>query len=312
MGDTGLETGGGVDTVDSGVTNFDTDSGLSMDTGDTGGEDYALSSDEYLYINGGGANHCGIDAGYEIQCWGSDSSDMVSDVPKGMFETLDSGGSHACAIAVGGEVECWGRSFEGQLRAPEGDTYTQVAAGAYHSCALDQDGYVSCWGASSEYYDEGQVSDAPEDGGYTYIIAADLYSCALDSDGYPVCWGDDVFGVKDVIFEPFVAISGNYGTVCAVDDDGLLQCWGDGADSLDTPENTFYQFNAGPGHFCGVDDSWGGICWAGDADSAEMMPPDGVQFTMVSAGTYHTCGIRNEDQLVQCWGSDTYGQSTPP
>ncbi len=35
------------------------------------------------------------------------------------------------------------------------------------------------------------------------------------------------------------------------------------------------------------------------------------EFTSVSAGGYHTCGVKT-DVAVVCWGSDEHGQSTPP
>ena len=36
-----------------------------------------------------------------------------------------------------------------------------------------------------------------------------------------------------------------------------------------------------------------------------------VQFASVSAGYFHTCGVRR-DGSVECWGSDLSGQATPP
>ncbi|MCC7537743.1 MAG: hypothetical protein IT379_16085 [Deltaproteobacteria bacterium] len=31
----------------------------------------------------------------------------------------------------------------------------------------------------------------------------------------------------------------------------------------------------------------------------------------IVAGGFHTCGVR-ADGRVECWGDDTFGQSTPP
>ncbi|HCP61715.1 MAG TPA: hypothetical protein DIU14_04485, partial [Actinobacteria bacterium] len=39
-------------------------------------------------------------------------------------------------------------------------------------------------------------------------------------------------------------------------------------------------------------------------------PPSG-SFSSVSAGRYHTCGVKT-DGTVACWGDDTSGQATPP
>ena len=36
-----------------------------------------------------------------------------------------------------------------------------------------------------------------------------------------------------------------------------------------------------------------------------------VVFTAISAGYEHTCGVRM-DGILDCWGSNEYGQATPP
>ena len=43
---------------------------------------------------------------------------------------------------------------------------------------------------------------------------------------------------------------------------------------------------------------------------ARPTPPSG-EFASVSAGRLHTCGVRQDDS-VECWGNDDYGQATPP
>src|SRR5207249_9831732 len=42
----------------------------------------------------------------------------------------------------------------------------------------------------------------------------------------------------------------------------------------------------------------------------QATPPMGT-FTQVSAGAWHTCGLR-PDGTVACWGNNTQGQATPP
>jgi hypothetical protein len=42
-----------------------------------------------------------------------------------------------------------------------------------------------------------------------------------------------------------------------------------------------------------------------------MATPPGGTFETVSAGAVHTCGVTNTSS-VECWGSDDYGESTPP
>ena len=42
----------------------------------------------------------------------------------------------------------------------------------------------------------------------------------------------------------------------------------------------------------------------------QASPPSGT-FKAISAGDYHTCGIRTDDTLA-CWGYNYNGQSSPP
>ena len=56
------------------------------------------------------------------------------------------------------------------------------------------------------------------------------------------------------------------------------------------------------------------VCW-GYTRAGAATPPAG-SFVSVSAGGYHTCGVKS-DGSVACWGSnywgsDYYGQATPP
>ena len=51
-----------------------------------------------------------------------------------------------------------------------------------------------------------------------------------------------------------------------------------------------------------------------EISEGEQRPPPSVSaqaFASVSAGVWHTCGLRL-DGSVECWGKDDYGQSTPP
>ncbi|MCA1684193.1 MAG: putative Ig domain-containing protein, partial [Actinobacteria bacterium] len=76
------------------------------------------------------------------------------------------------------------------------------------------------------------------------------------------------------------------------------------------PDGTFTQVSAGEYHTCGVRSSDASVaCWGYDL-FGQSTPPAGT-FTQVSAGAYHTCGLRS-DASVACWGFNSYGQSTPP
>ena len=50
-------------------------------------------------------------------------------------------------------------------------------------------------------------------------------------------------------------------------------------------------------------------CWGSDS-YGQSTPPSGT-FTDVAAGYYHTCGI-DDSGSIECWGRNNNGQSTPP
>ena len=73
--------------------------------------------------------------------------------------------------------------------------------------------------------------------------------------------------------------------------------------------NQFVSVSAGLWFTCGLRETGVVECWGYD-DDGQSTPPEGT-FTSVSAGGVHTCGLRDTG-AVECWGLDDEGQSTPP
>ena len=67
--------------------------------------------------------------------------------------------------------------------------------------------------------------------------------------------------------------------------------------------------SAGAFHTCGVKSDATVACW-GDNGNGQASPPAG-SFSSVSGGLYHTCGV-NSDATVACWGYNSSGQASPP
>ena len=62
-------------------------------------------------------------------------------------------------------------------------------------------------------------------------------------------------------------------------------------------------------HTCGVRTDGTVACW-GSNSYGQATPPAGT-FSQVSAGGYHTCGVKT-DATLACWGYNDFGQATPP
>ena len=71
----------------------------------------------------------------------------------------------------------------------------------------------------------------------------------------------------------------------------------------------FVSVSAGRYHTCGVRDMGAVECWGNDF-YGESSPPAGT-FISVSAGNSYTCGVRDAG-AVACWGNDFDGESSPP
>ena len=76
-----------------------------------------------------------------------------------------------------------------------------------------------------------------------------------------------------------------------------------------TSWDAFTSISAGSTHSCGVRNDGNVICW-GDSVGGQASPPTGT-FTSVSSGSAHTCGLRADGSVV-CWGDDWEGRASPP
>ena len=84
-----------------------------------------------------------------LDCWGDDSQEQVSDIPRNLFAVqLSVGFGHSCALMQDGTLSCWGLNEHGQTAAPTG-SFLQVDAGGHHSCAVNAASIVECWGKNA-------------------------------------------------------------------------------------------------------------------------------------------------------------------
>src|SRR3989339_686372 len=188
------------------------------------------------------------------------------------------------------------------------ENYSSVSAGQYHTCGIRaNDSRVLCWGNSAN----GKLGD--EQNG-VYVLNPNL---TTDISAY-------------------LMITVGYDHTCGIRANDLrVLCWGDSANGklgdgqtttdrtspyLTTDSSAYSSVSAGIFHTCGIraNDSRV-LCWGsgtygqlGDGESGDNLnsniTTDSSSYTSVSAGRYHTCGIRVNDLRVLCWGESLYGR----
>ena len=90
--------------------------------------------------------------------------------------------------------------------------------------------------------------------------------------------------------------------------DGSIACWGlDSVGQATPPAGEFATVSAGTFHTCGVKRDGSVACW-GDDEYGQATPPGG-EFASVIAGDFHTCGVQ-WDGSIACWGFDSAGEAT--
>ena len=77
-----------------------------------------------------------------------------------------------------------------------------------------------------------------------------------------------------------------------------------------SPSGGYTSLIVGDLHTCGLRTDGSVVCWGSD-QYGQSSPPSDDKFTSIVAGEHHTCGIRADGSAV-CWGSDQYGQSSSP
>lgn len=230
------------------------------------------------------------------------------------------GQGHACALLASGQVACWGDNQSGELGdgtwqdryvptiVPGLNDVVSVSAGWDHTCAVRVDGQALCWG-SDQYEQLGNGTDEDSSlvpvpvvglGDAVGIEAGESHTCAVLDTGQIACWGLDNLGqlgdgtggsgyssVPVIAQGPSDAkgVTTGFRFSCAVRGSGKAVCWGNNSDGQ-------------------IGDSTSGVF-------ATRYVPTEVQglsdLVSISAGTYHTCGIRATGQAV-CWGNGSSGQ----
>ena len=253
------------------------------------------------------------------------------------YTQIRSGESYSVALRADGTLWAWGNNPFGQLgnggtigrtlpaqvaapaAAAAGTTWTDMATGAAHQLARRSD--ATLWGWGSNFY--GQLGDGTTTNrvlpvlipvpvgaaaGTTWgAVATGLFTLALRSDGTLWSWGNNAQGqlgsgttttrsLAGPVAAPagapaastWTAVAVGYSHALALRSDGSLWTWGDNSygqlgDNSTTSRSLPTRVNA------------------------PAAAPAGTTWTAITAGEYHSLGLRS-DGTLWAWGFNNYGQ----
>ena len=158
-------------------------------------------------------------------------------------------------------------------------------------------------------------------GRFVAVSASGWHSCGLRETGAVECWGHNYSnGETDVPSSRFTAVSAGADGTCGLRETGEIECWGWFSERYDTPDGRFTSVSMGLGHACGLRDTGEIVCWgsywacglgtdghcAHSFDRSQAADTRTGSFSAVSAGGYHTCGLRTTGE-IECWGARADG-----
>src|SRR3989339_390022 len=347
-------------------------------------------SSAYSSVSAGGTDTCGIRQNdSRVLCWGNgdygqlgDGSNATHNVlypnvttDNSSYSSIKVGYYHTCGIRVNdSRVLCWGNGTLGDGETTENlnpnvttdnSSYSSISAGRLHTCGIRaNDSRVLCWGESLYgRLGDGQsgvdvlnpnltTDTSPYKKGFTqgeevlvsilgnaYIKKGEIwklgcraydfttYSSWMNSTAMTILSSPPTMATVKINSTTNSSTENIKGYCNATDTDGddlaYQYQWYNG--STVYFNGTLFKdgsISAGEFHTCGIraNDSRV-LCW-GDGDEGQLgdgstavhnnsnpnITTDSSAYSSVSAGSYHTCGIRQNDSRVLCWGRGNSGQ----
>ncbi len=299
---------------------------------------------------------CGLLTDGSVQCWGADWDNQTTPPAGIKFSQISTGAGHTCGIRLDNqEVQCWGDNNYGESQPPVGIKFSHIHSGHDHTCGLLIDQTIRCWGENTftEYNSLAsvkftQISEScgirsdgrieclmwdtlsdtiQSDERFSSIALSENGLCGLDLESNVRCWGN----IGQLPYNDFVSLDGGINRFCGITDKGTFECWPrsypplpgsfeyiDSSWSYSCTDGCHTQLIGSATFLCGIRPDSTLYCW-GNNSYGQTESPTG-EFSTVSTGYRHACGIRKYSNEIECWGAGKsttgvlphYGQAKPP
>ncbi|RHY53683.1 hypothetical protein DYB38_000931 [Aphanomyces astaci] len=190
-----------------------------------------------------------------------------------------------------------------------------ASAGNQYACGVTASGQAVCWGATNLGGPASAITNAVD---ITASLVYDLM-CALRVTGSVTCsslaidtTGNFISGAFAAPRDAFVMVSSKGMHACSLKTTGRIKCWGFNDDrQLNVPDLTYLLVAAGGFHTCAITSKYETLCWGRNTQGQVSGVPVATKHRFVSCGYQFCCAIRVND-VVDCWGSDEFGEASPP
>lgn len=161
---------------------------------------------------------------------------------------------------------------------------------------------------------------------YSNIESGQNHACGIrsDLDQYPGmmdCWSMKKTTKQRSFYRslwphPNIALQSivvGVDLTCGLDQDGMAFYWGSPSPQFNITAPPPYKFQSvvsGGNHVCRIVKTTSEVkCWGGNFMN-QGSPQEETRFIALAGGSKHSCGIRQDNHCLECWGS--FNQSSIP
>ena len=253
-----------------------------------------------------GVGRCGLTVSGLLQCWGLPEY-YEQYPPPGPYRQFECTSSTFCGLYKNGTLWCYS-PLEQILQSPPAVQYDAFSLGTFHGIGVTRTRVLVAWGADN-HGNLGQLAPPAQASAYVSLVRSSegLSVCGTTTRGKALCWGaalPSIAGISKRSSIAAVAIAQAAG--CALQENGTVVCWDLPTGDIYTPPPegiNFTQLSGGSHHFCGIDTGGGMHCW-GRTLEGQTQNPSGpeLRWSMVACGPLTSCGILQNNATLVCWG----------